>query len=425
MCELMAGGTDQILCINPAATGTARSCQSIGRPALARRAAGRLAAGGVSHHVVVYAAGAHRHIAYTNKGQIYGLPFDVAEVLQTIAATRSTWARSIARRWCRHHLGLGADKVAPPACARRYRAGGRAARHAARPALVAPVGVLPAGARAVQTVSGGASTGRAASGCNDAGKPQSSSASTWNLADGPGLHADWLGQADAQRRVGGLRQAGHCSPDLVAVLAYLSRYTHRVAISTATFRSRWTSAVSRSAGRTTGRPRAAGLTHKPYTMTLAPDEFMRRFLLHGCWRLPPHPGTTGCWLTPAGATTSRWSDNCSRWQAGTTSATGDGVVVHLSGRAALPTSCALALRKADADSCGCQSLASVAIRAPPQDYATSASIINASRPTAAGDIALTPRTAVPVFAPSRQNPVTAADHCPLCRAIGSQRTRRP
>ena len=60
-----------------------------------------------------------------------------------------------------------------------------------------------------------------------------------------------------------------------AVLAYLSRYTHRVAISNqrllaldergVTFR--WKDY------RATGKPR-----HK--TMTLSPDEFMRRFLLH-------------------------------------------------------------------------------------------------------------------------------------------------
>jgi hypothetical protein len=60
-----------------------------------------------------------------------------------------------------------------------------------------------------------------------------------------------------------------------AVLAYLSRYTHRVAISNSRLVA-WTSAASPSAGRTTD---AKG-RHAIQAMTLAPEEFMRRFLLH-------------------------------------------------------------------------------------------------------------------------------------------------
>jgi hypothetical protein len=76
--------------------------------------------------------------------------------------------------------------------------------------------------------------------------------------------------------MGGLCQAPFAGPQ--AVLAYLSRYTHRVAISNSrlvaldelgvTFR--WKDYRDKS---NPDRPR-----HK--TMTLSPDEFMRRFLLH-------------------------------------------------------------------------------------------------------------------------------------------------
>jgi len=60
-----------------------------------------------------------------------------------------------------------------------------------------------------------------------------------------------------------------------AVLAYLSRYTHRVAISN----SRLVSMDERGVSFRWKDYRAKGRTrHK--TMALAPDEFMRRFLLH-------------------------------------------------------------------------------------------------------------------------------------------------
>jgi hypothetical protein len=60
-----------------------------------------------------------------------------------------------------------------------------------------------------------------------------------------------------------------------AVLAYLSRYTHRVAISN----SRLLALDERGVTFRWKDYRAKGRTrHK--TMTLAPDEFMRRFLLH-------------------------------------------------------------------------------------------------------------------------------------------------
>jgi transcription elongation factor Elf1 len=60
-----------------------------------------------------------------------------------------------------------------------------------------------------------------------------------------------------------------------AVLAYLSRYTHRVAIAN----SRLVSLDQRGVTFNWKDYRAKGATHYK-TMTLSPDEFMRRFLLH-------------------------------------------------------------------------------------------------------------------------------------------------
>ena len=60
------------------------------------------------------------------------------------------------------------------------------------------------------------------------------------------------------------------------MLAYLSRYTHRVAISNTTAHRRMTSAASPSTTRTTA---SDGLARRKI-MTLATDEFIRRFLLH-------------------------------------------------------------------------------------------------------------------------------------------------
>ena len=65
------------------------------------------------------------------------------------------------------------------------------------------------------------------------------------------------------------------SPGPEAVLAYLSRYTHRVAISN----SRLICMDERGVSFRWKDYRAKGKTrHK--TMTLGADEFMRRFLLH-------------------------------------------------------------------------------------------------------------------------------------------------
>ena len=79
--------------------------------------------------------------------------------------------------------------------------------------------------------------------------------------------------AAAILRVGGVAKRPFAGPE--AVLAYLSRYTHRVAISNRRLVAMNDDGVSfrwkdyRAKGQT---------RHK--TMTLAPKEFMRRFLLH-------------------------------------------------------------------------------------------------------------------------------------------------
>ena len=99
-----------------------------------------------------------------------------------------------------------------------------------------------------------------------------SSASTLRLADGKAFTAFleplWQG------RLGGLRQEPFAGPR--QVLAYLSRYTHRVAISNSRLIAADASAASPSNTRTT----ASRGPDRYKTMTLEPGEFIRRFLLH-------------------------------------------------------------------------------------------------------------------------------------------------
>ena len=53
------------------------------------------------YHVVFTLPAPIADLAYQNKTEIYGLLFDMAaEVLQTIAADASTWARASAPHWC-------------------------------------------------------------------------------------------------------------------------------------------------------------------------------------------------------------------------------------------------------------------------------------------------------------------------------------
>ncbi len=77
----------------------------------------------------------------------------------------------------------------------------------------------------------------------------------------------------ARQRLGGLRQKPFAGPE--TVLAYLSRYTHRVAISN----SRLISCDERGVTFTLKDYRRKG-RERHTTMTLTADEFIHRFLLH-------------------------------------------------------------------------------------------------------------------------------------------------
>ena len=99
----------------------------------------------------------------------------------------------------------------------------------------------------------------------------SSSVSTPHLADATAF-AEWLAPL---RKCEWVVYAKRPFAGPAAVLAYLSRYTHRVAIAN----SRLIALDERGVTFSWKDYRAKGKTrHK--TMTLSPDEFMRRFLLH-------------------------------------------------------------------------------------------------------------------------------------------------
>ena len=206
----------------PAATGIARSARArAAQRWLEARQADLLPV--EYYHVVFTLPAPIADIAYQNKAVIYGLLFDVAaETLLTIAADPKHLGAQHRRDAGAAHLGLGAD--ASPARA-RHRSRRRAV--AGRRALGRlQAGLLPAGARAVAAV--------------PAALPRR--ARSRRIARGRlqffGEHA---ALADAQRlRAAGSRRCASASgwsmpsarsPGPQAVLAYLSRYTHRVAIS--------------------------------------------------------------------------------------------------------------------------------------------------------------------------------------------------
>jgi len=85
------------------------------------------------------------------------------------------------------------------------------------------------------------------------------------LATGPGA------ASAAHEALARLRQAAVRSPE--RVLAYLGRYTHRVAIANSRLMSAYDTGV-------TFRWRDYRHGNAPRSMTLAPHEFVRRFLLH-------------------------------------------------------------------------------------------------------------------------------------------------
>jgi hypothetical protein len=83
------------------------------------------------------------------------------------------------------------------------------------------------------------------------------------------------------------------------VLAYLARYTHRVAISN----SRLVALDERGVTFRYKDYRRNGPA-RYCTMTLPPDEFIRRFLLHVLPKGFIASATTGCWPAPAARPTS-------------------------------------------------------------------------------------------------------------------------
>ena len=221
------------------------------------------------YHVVFTLPAPIAAIAYQNKASVYGLLFDVAaEVLQTIAADRKhlgarigatlvlhTWGSALTHHPHVHGIvpggGLAPDGKTWVAC---------------RPGFFLPVRVLSRLFR------------------------------RRFLEDLPRLHDDnklkffgeHAGLADARAFKAWLAPLRQCEWVVYAkrpfagpqaVLAYLSRYTHRVAISNSRLVSmdergvtfRWKDYRVKNGAKGKSRYKA---------MTLTPQEFMRRFLLH-------------------------------------------------------------------------------------------------------------------------------------------------
>jgi hypothetical protein len=221
------------------------------------------------YHVVFTLPAPIADIAYTNKAAIYGLLFDVAaEVLQTIAAdprhlgarigatlVLHTWGSALTHHPHVHGIvpggGLAADGSRWVAC---------------RPGCFLPVRVLSRLFRRrfleeLQRLHDG---GKLRFFGEHAGLAESAAFKAWL---GPLRKVEWV--VYAKRPFAGPQ----------AVLAYLSRYTHRVDISNSRLLAldergvtfRWKDYRANKGGR--GKTR-----HK--AMTLSPQEFMRRFLLH-------------------------------------------------------------------------------------------------------------------------------------------------
>ena len=217
------------------------------------------------YHVVFTLPAPIADLAYQNKAAMYGLLFDVAaEVLQTIAADPKhlgarigatlvlhTWGSALTHHPHVHGIvpggGLSPDGTRWVAC---------------RPGFFLPVRVLSRLFRrrfleALQQL-------------HQAGKlrffgehSDLADAKTFRTWLAPMRQCEWV--VYAKRPFAG--------PS--AVLAYLSRYTHRVAISN----SRLLALDERGVTFRWKDYRAKGNTRYK-TMTLCPEEFMRRFLLH-------------------------------------------------------------------------------------------------------------------------------------------------
>ncbi|MEO8152166.1 MAG: IS91 family transposase [Rhizobacter sp.] len=217
------------------------------------------------YHVVFTLPAPIAAIAYQNKAAIYGLLFDMAaEVLQAIAADAKhlgarigatlvlhTWGSALTHHPHVHGIvpggGLAADGKTWVAC---------------RPGFFLPVRVLSRlfRRRFLEGLQELHRMGRLQFLGEHAALQDAKVFAEW-LA--PMHRCEWV--VYAKRPFAGPQ----------AVLAYLSRYTHRVAISN----SRLVALDERGVTFRWKDYRAKGCTrHK--TMTLAPQEFMRRFLLH-------------------------------------------------------------------------------------------------------------------------------------------------
>jgi hypothetical protein len=217
------------------------------------------------YHVVFTLPAAVGDLAYQNKATIYGLLFDVAaEVLLTIAADARhlgarigatlvlhTWGSALTHHPHVHGIvpggGLAPDGKSWIAC---------------RPGFFLPVRVLSRLFR--RRLLEGLQQLHRTGGLRFFGEHAA-------LQDAQAF-VDWLAP---MRRCEWVVYAKRPFAGPQAVLAYLSRYTHRVAISN----SRLVALDERGVTFRWKDYRAKGRTrHK--TMTLAPEEFMRRFLLH-------------------------------------------------------------------------------------------------------------------------------------------------
>ena len=217
------------------------------------------------YHVVFTLPAPIADIAYQNKAVIYGLLFDAAaEVLQTIAADPKhlgarigatlvlhTWGSALTHHPHVHGIvpggGLSPDGKAWVAC---------------RPGFFLPVRVLSRlfRRRLLEELQQAHRAGRLQFFGEHASLTDAKAFTDW-LA--PMRQCEWV--VYAKRPFAG--------PE--SVLAYLSRYTHRVAISN----SRLLALDERGVTFRWKDYRAKGQTRYK-AMTLAPEEFMRRFLLH-------------------------------------------------------------------------------------------------------------------------------------------------
>ncbi len=216
-------------------------------------------------HVVFTLPAPIANIGYTNKALVYGLLFDIAaEVLRTIAADPKhlgarigatlvlhTWGSALTHHPHVHGIvpggGLAVDSDRWVSC---------------RPGFFLPVRVLSRLFRRRFL--------EALTTAHDAGKLRFFG-EYQDLAD-PALFQQWLAPLRACEWVVYAKRP-FAGPE--AVLAYLSRYTHRVAISN----RRLVAFDDRGVTFRWKDYRAKGRTRYK-TMTLAAGEFIRRFLLH-------------------------------------------------------------------------------------------------------------------------------------------------